>query len=115
MPETIDPQERPLATWREALCTPEGRIFLTGVTAAILYLVGVGLTSIWSGELFQRLLTMTSAHLLGGRASGISTGLTAGLWPWLVIVTDIIIESFIVLLIYPLFVLSYRKLIVVGR
>ncbi len=103
-----------LVRWREALWTPEGRIFLTGVAVAILYFATVGLTSVWSGELFQQLGNVTWTHILGGRAAGISTGLHAGMPPWLVIVANLVIECFIVLLIYPLFVLSYRKLIVIG-
>ncbi len=103
-----------LRAWRQALRTPEGRIFATGVGVVVLYLVGIGVLWPWRADTSQRLLGMTTTHVIGGRAAGISTGIEVGLPIWLVIVGNVIIESFIVLLIYPLFVLSYRKLIVIG-
>ena len=99
---------------RRLLSTPEGRVLLTGFALACLYFVGMVLTRVWSVELFGSLLAMTTTHVIGGRFAGISWGYTEGLSPWLIIGVNLAIEAILVLHFYPLFVLSYRKLIVIG-
>jgi len=100
--------------WRRVIAAPEGGIFLTGVVVAVLYLVGMGLTWRWSGTLFQSLFTMTTTHVLAGRAAGISWGYAHDLRPWLVIGANLAIEAILVMLFFPLFVLSYHKLIIIA-
>ncbi len=64
--------------------------------------------------MFRSLLSMTGTHLIGGRAAGLTWGYHHNLPSWLVIGANMAIETFLVLLFYPLFVLSYRSLIVIG-
>ena len=91
----------------------EGKILIAGIAASLLYLGGVLLTRFWSADLPRGLLTMTSAHVIGGRAAGLSSGYLHGLPATVVIAVDMVIETLMVLIGYPLFVLSYRHLIVI--
>ncbi len=98
---------------RRILSRPESRPLLGGIGLLVGYLTLVGLTRVWSSELFHSLWQMTVTHVLGGRAAGLSYGYNAGLDFWLVVVANIAVEAFMVLLFYPLFVFSYEKLIVI--
>ncbi len=98
---------------RRVIATTEGRVLLAGLALLIIYLACIGLTKHYSDYMFTRLWTMTVTHVLGGRASGISWGYAHGLENWLVILVNIVIESIIVLIVYPLFVFSYHRLIVI--
>ncbi len=116
----MDPERRPFderqkPRWRRLLALPEGKTLLAGVIVTLLYLTAVGLTAIWSGDLAQGLWGMTGAHVLGGRALGMSWGYAEGMPHWLVMVASMTIETFLVLLFYPLFVFSYNKLIVIEQ
>jgi uncharacterized membrane protein len=93
---------------------PEGKIFIAGVVLLAAYFAGVVLMRLKSPAITHSLLKMSLAHIFGGRAAGISSGYAEGLRSWLVILANCIIETYMVLLFYPLFVFSYRKLIVVG-
>jgi uncharacterized membrane protein len=73
----------------------------------------VGLTRLESPDLFRDLLSMTTTHIFGGRAAGMSLGYARKLPPGVVIVANMAIETFLVLLFYPLFVFSYQRLIVI--
>jgi len=114
------PDEQPdadprLRDWGRVLASTEGRILITGLCVTVLHFLCIGLTWAWRPGLAQRLLELTTAHVIGGRAAGISAGMQhPPLAFWLVVGANIVIEAFIVLLLYPLFVLSYRKLIVIG-
>jgi len=98
---------------RRIVSAPEGKILMAGVTLAGLHMGFIALTRLRSADLFQSLLAMTGAHILGGRAAGISVGYAHNVRPWMVILADMVIETFMVLLFYPLFVFSYRRMIVI--
>jgi len=91
---------------------PEGDIFLAGVILAALFAIALSITRDWSAQVFRTLLLMTSTHLLAGRAAGMSSGYAGELPRWAVIFASMVIETFMVLLFYPLFVFSYKKLFV---
>jgi uncharacterized membrane protein len=97
-----------------AFATPEGRILRAGIVLGVVYLAAIGVTRIWSAHLSNTLLSMTASNAIGGRAAGISLGFARHLPTWLVIAVNVLIEAILVLLFYPLFVLSYQKLIVIG-
>ncbi len=103
--------KRPI--WRRVLSAPEGKVLVAGVVLFFLYLCAVGLTRLRSPELFHSLWTMTTTHILAGRAAGMSWGYMHGLERWVVIVANMAIETFMVLLFYPLFVFSYHKLVII--
>jgi uncharacterized membrane protein len=106
-------EEAPSPGWRKVFGLPEGKILLAGIAATAIYFGCVGAAYFRDPDFGHALLSMTTTHVLGGRAAGLSYGYAQGLRPWLVIVANMGIETFLVLLFYPLFVFSYQHLIVV--
>ena len=98
---------------KELFSSPEGRVLMIGIILALLYLVLLLLTFIFSPEHSQLLIAMTAINIVFGRAAALSFGYTVGLSHGIVIVMNIIIETILVFLFYPLFLLSYQRLIVV--
>lgn len=103
------------SVWKRALTVPEGKILIGGVVVLLLYATCIALMRLKSPALFHDLLAMTSAHILMGRAAGMTVGYASGsqFGPWVVILSNMAIETFLVLLFYPLFVFSYNRLIVI--
>ena len=93
--------------------TPEGKILFLGVILTCLYIIAVGLTKLRSDDLFSKLLLMTGTHLVGGRAVSITWGFANEMNRTVVLLVSTTIETLMVLLFFPLFVFSYRKLIVI--
>jgi uncharacterized membrane protein len=98
---------------RQMISSPEGWIFVAGGALIFLYLCAVGITWLRAPATGHDLLLMTSSHVLGGRAAGMSYGYTQGYSPSIVILVNAVIETFMVLLVYPLFVFSYKKLFII--
>ena len=98
---------------RGVVSTPEGKVLIVGLVLAFLHMGVIALTRFYSAELFHSLLSMIGTHILGGRAAAISWGFAQNLKGWVVVVTTMNIETFLVLVFYPLFVFSYQKLIVI--
>jgi len=107
------PDEHKASALRRVAATAEGKILIAGILLAVLYLAAIVLVRYESPAISHKLLRMTGAHVLAGRAVGMSTGYAEHVPTWLVIVGNMIIETFMVMLCYPLFVLSYRKLIII--
>lgn len=106
-PDTADQNQR-------ILRTAEGKLLIFGLALAAVYFGVVALTYFWSPDLFHKLLTMSVTHLVSGRANAMLSGYTQQLASWLVIVANMVIETYIVLIFYPLFVLFYRHLFVIN-
>jgi uncharacterized membrane protein len=98
---------------QRGIATAEGKVFLAGVIMTSLYAAAILLAGLRSPAMFRALLTTTTTHIVAGRAAGMSWGYAHGLPTWIVVVANMAIETFLVLLFYPLFVLSYQKLVVV--
>ena len=95
--------------WRAALASPEGRWLALGTALAALSLVGLGVaTSLWPEQTLA-LAAMSGLNLLIGRAAGMAYGYANGLGHGLVIACNVVVETLQVLVIYPLFVLSFRQ------
>ena len=99
--------------WNKLLSSIEGRILVMGLGIVILYIFCLALSFLWSPEKFQVLVAMTATHIIFGRAIGMSFGFTMKLGQSLVIPVSMIIETFLVFLFYPLFVFSWRRLLVI--
>jgi len=110
--KTIIPEEK-LYVLAGLLTTPEGCILVTGLVMTLLSIVGLALSWIWSPEKFQVLVTITVTNIIFGRAAGLSVGYTIGLGDSVVVPINMLIETILVLLFYPLFVLSWRRLLVI--
>lgn len=95
------------------LTSQEGRILVTGLVLAMLYIAWLALGCPWSPDKSQVLMPMTVTHILFGRAAGMSFGYAMGLGHRIVVPVSMLIETLLVLLFYPLFVLSWRHLLVI--
>jgi uncharacterized membrane protein len=111
--QTDDLQAPTPSRWQRVIARPEGKFLLAGVAALILYMTLIGLTRLHSADLCHNLLLMTGTHIVGGRAAGMSSGYAHGLSGWVIVTANMAIETFMVLLFYPLFVFSYDRLIVI--
>lgn len=90
----------------------EGRILSAGCAAAVLYAIFLVILFFISPSIGRAVTTMTITHILFGRAAGMSYGYTKGLPGLEIIIINMIIETLVVVLFYPLFVLSWKKLLV---
>jgi uncharacterized membrane protein len=95
------------------LTQSEGRFLMAGVTLAFIYAFWLGTKMLYSPEDSQALVGMTATQIIFGRAAGMAFGYSLDLKHSTVIPMCIIIETILVLIFYPLFVLSWRRLLVV--
>ena len=100
--------------WSSLFTSAEGHIFLVGIVVSALYLLWMALSSIGDPPHFQVYLAMTATHVMFGRAAGMSFGYTVNLGHTPVILANMVIESIILLIFYPLFVFSWRHLLVIS-
>ena len=94
--------------------TSEGKIFILGVLLFIVFLVSIISTYAFSSEEANNLIIMSVTNFFFGRAAGISYGYTVELSDSIIIFMNILIEFILVLIIYPLFVLSWNKSLEIG-
>jgi uncharacterized membrane protein len=87
-------------------------ILLAGIVLALLYLAALSLYVIFSPRLAQILIGITASNVLFGRAAGMSVAYAFGFGHTVVIPLNMLIESILVLLFYPLFVFSLKHLLV---
>ena len=108
----LRPEEKFKAT---LLSSPEGRLLLVGVAVAFMYTFWLGLKVLFSPAESQLLVGMTATQIMFGRAASMAFGYSMGLGYWTVIPVCIVIETIVVLIFYPLFVFSWRHLLVINR
>jgi len=92
--------------------TTEGRILIFGLILLLLYVVYLAASYFISPDTFQVYVGMTATHILFGRAAGMSFGYSLDFGHLIVIPINLAIEIIMVMLIYPLFVLAWRNLLV---
>lgn len=95
------------------LTSSEGRLLLAGATLAFIYIVWLGIKLLFSPEESQLLIGITATGLLFGRATAMAFGYSLGMGHSTVIPICIVIETILVLIFYPLFVFSWRHLLVI--
>jgi uncharacterized membrane protein len=95
------------------LTQSEGRLLMVGVAMAFIYAFWLGTKMLYSPEDSQALVGMTAAQIIFGRAAGMAFGYSLDLKHSTVIPICIVIETIVVLIFYPLFVFSWRRLLVV--
>jgi len=93
------------------LASPEGRLLLVGVALILTYTVWLGIKVLFSPAESQLLVGMTATQILFGRAASMAFGYSMGLGHWTVIPVCMVIETILVLIFYPLFVLSWHRLL----
>ena len=97
------------------LTSSQGRLLVIGVALAFLYTFWLGVKLLFFPEDSQVLIGMTATQIMFGRAAGMAFGYSLDLGHRTVIPICIIIETILVLIFYPLFVFSWRHLLVIKR
>lgn len=97
------------------LSSQEGKIFFVGMLLFFSYLILILVTYIfWVDDDANHLVVMSVTNFFFGRAAGISYGYTAEFSDLVIITINILIEFIMVMIIYPLFVLSWNKSVEIG-
>jgi len=89
----------------------EGRLLGIGLTLAGLMLLAFGIGWLLFPDSVLGYAAMTGLNLIIGRAAGMSFGYASGFDHAQVIPLNMLVESIQVLVVYPLFALSWRQLI----
>nr|MDJ0863540.1 small multi-drug export protein [Gammaproteobacteria bacterium] len=97
--------------WIRLLRSEEGRVLATGLVLAMFGISALALSWLWSPPLSQVLVAMTAMNILFGRAAGMSFGYALSLGHSVVVPVNMLIETILVLLFYPLFVFSWQHLV----
>jgi uncharacterized membrane protein len=105
----------PRPVWGQLLKTSEGRIISLGTAIAFLGLIVMGVAAFWSIPISRMIGTMSVANIIFGRAVSMSIGYAGGYSYAIVIAVNIWVETVLVLLFYPVFVFSIRKLVEFPR
>ncbi len=101
--------------WRQLFRTTEGHILLLGIAVALAGLIIMGLIALWSPQAARMFGAMTFFNIIFGRIVSMSIGYAGGYGHALVIPVNIWIETVLVLVFYPIFVFSMRKLVEFPR
>jgi len=93
--------------------SPEGRLLLAGAGLAFIYSLWLGVRVLLSPDESQVLVGMTATQIMFGRAAGMAFGYSLGLGQKMVIPICMILETIMVLVLFPLFVFSWRHLLII--
>jgi len=96
------------------LAGPEGCLLVVGIALTLVYSFWLGIKLLLSPDESQLLIGITAIELTFGRGLAMTFGYTEGLGHSTVIPICIIIETIYVLILYPLFVFSWRRLLVIN-
>lgn len=97
------------------LATTEGRILLVGLVGTLLLAAGIGLAWLLTPDRAFTYIVMAGLNLSIGRAAGMSFGYASGLGHEQVIPINMLIETVQVIVVYPLFALTWTHLIDTPR
>jgi len=97
------------------VASSEGRLLLMGVALALIYTFWLVVKLALSPEQSHVLTGMTATGIVFGRAACMAFGYSAGLGQGTIIPICMIIETAFVLIFYPMFVFSWRHLLVIKR
>lgn len=102
------PSKQPWAVLQD---TVEGRVLWLGLLLSLFAISALAMSWLWWPEVAQTLLAMTATNIVFGRVVALSFGYAAGLGHAIVLFVNMLIETILVLLFYPLFVLSWRHMV----
>ena len=97
------------------LTDSEGRLLLIGIAASFIYTAWLLVKLLLAPEDFQLLVGITATGIIFGRAAAMTFGYSLGMGHGTVITVCMIVETIQVLVFYPLFVFSWRQLLVIKR
>lgn len=95
------------------LHSTEGHILLVGLALVFFYLAFLSLSALFSPRIGQALVGITATNVIFGRAAGMSLSYATGFGHAAAMPLNMVIETILVLLFYPLFVFSLKHLLVV--
>ncbi len=95
----------------EILRSPQGRIFLLGVSTVVVFIVWMGLGCILAPEVYRRLFYLAGMRLVIGRPGGVYFGYVLELGHVEVLVINLFVDVVAVFLLYPLFFWSWQKVL----
>lgn len=101
--------------WRQLFRTNEGHILVLGIAVAFAGLILMGMLAFWAPQTARMFGAMTFFNIVFGRIVSMSIGYAGGYGHELVIPVNMWVETVLVLLFYPVFVFSMRKLVVFRR
>ena len=110
-----DAAHRPAPGLRSLVASIEGRLLAVGLALTALMSFTLGLAAIVWPDTALVLAAMTGLNLLIGRAAGMAYGYASGLGHVQVIALNVFVETVQVLIVYNLFVLSWRQWVHVPR
>ncbi len=90
-------------------------MLLTGIGLSLAAVTSLAVTAVGSPAYSQLLAAVTATNLVFGRAAAISLGYAVGLDDVTVVLVNLLIETLLVLVFYPLFVFSWRQLFELKR
>ena len=99
------------ASWRTVLRTSEGLVLITGVGLSLATVATLTVGSLWFAAYTQLVAAVIATNLVFGRVTAISLGHAMGLGDLVVVMANMLIETVLVLLFYPLFVFSLGQLV----
>lgn len=109
------PEQRTRPAWRQLFNTTEGHILFAGILVALIGFVLMGLVAVRSPQTAHMIGAMSFFNLTFGRAVSMSIGYAGGYGHAVVLTVNIWVETVLVLLFYPVFVFSMRKLVVFPK
>ena len=96
------------------LTSSEGCLLLIGVALAFIYTFWLGIKLLISPDESQVLVGLTATELTLGRGFAMTFGYTMDMGHTTVIPICMILETIYVLILYPLFVFSWHRLLVIN-
>jgi uncharacterized membrane protein len=113
---TTTDERAPKPVWRQLFFnTTEGRILLLGIAIALAGLITMGAVAFWSPQTSRMMGAMSFTNLVFGTIVSMSIGYAGGYGHAIVVSVNIWVETVMVLLFYPVFVFSMRKLVAFPR
>ena len=94
----------------EFLKHKEGQILLFGLILLGCYFILVLLFALFYPNYLQEMFSITVTNVIFGRMAGLSIGVASQMNTTFLVLFNLFIESIMVLILYPLFVLSWKKL-----
>lgn len=92
----------------------ESPILGFGLFLLVIFLFLLALSAYFHPHEFNVLLSMTASNIVFGRMAGLSIGISSQMDTTMLIAFNLFIESIMVLIFYPLFVLSWKSLHVIS-
>ncbi len=92
----------------------EGQLLLLGLLLLGCFLIFLVLCTLFFPHYLQQLLSITATNVIFGRMAGLSIGVASQMDTTFLVGLNFFIESVMVLILYPLFVLSWKKLDLVS-